>query len=130
MKRVFTMLTVMLGIASAHAGDYPYLTFQTADGTTKSIEIGNGQAFVFGNGTLTVGGQTFALEGLNKMYFSETAADTHSENGNEDATGIKAMDTTTDSQTGKGDVYDLHGRRIATPKKGIYIKDGKKIVIR
>ena len=31
---------------------------------------------------------------------------------------------------GRNDIYDLMGRRISNPKKGLYIKNGKKIIIR
>lgn len=31
---------------------------------------------------------------------------------------------------GEGEIYDLHGRRVANPAPGIYIRDGKKIAIR
>jgi hypothetical protein len=30
----------------------------------------------------------------------------------------------------KGDIYDLSGRRVTAPTKGIYIKDGNKIIVK
>ena len=36
----------------------------------------------------------------------------------------------TDAQKGDDALYDLQGRRVAVPRKGIYIRNGKKIIIR
>ena len=30
----------------------------------------------------------------------------------------------------EGPVYDLQGRRVSNPKKGIYIKDGRKVLVK
>ena len=43
-----------------------------------------------------------------------------------DATGIK----TAESVTERGVVYDLQGRRVAQPAMGLYIKNGKKVIIK
>ena len=40
-------------------------------------------------------------------------------------TGISSMGITTD-----GEVYDLQGRRVAVPGKGLYIQNGKKVVVK
>ena len=32
--------------------------------------------------------------------------------------------------TGQGTIYDLSGRQVSRPAKGIYIKDGKKVVLK
>ena len=42
-----------------------------------------------------------------------------------EATGIKAVETT-DGQT----VYDLQGRKVAAPTKGLYIINGKKMIVK
>ncbi len=42
------------------------------------------------------------------------------------ATGINAVETETDNAT----VYDLAGRKVANPTKGIYIKGGKKFLVK
>ena len=43
-----------------------------------------------------------------------------------DATGIK----TAESVTERGVVYDLQGRRVAQPTRGLYIEKGKKVIIK
>lgn len=46
--------------------------------------------------------------------------------------GTTAIQSISQVGTGKGDnaIYDLQGRRVNTPKKGIYIQNGQKILIR
>lgn len=46
----------------------------------------------------------------------------------DDATGIKAISDNADSQ--ESAVYDLQGRQVAQPVKGLYIVNGKKVVIK
>lgn len=45
-----------------------------------------------------------------------------------DGSGVMAID----EESGAGAIYDLHGRRMATPRlaPGIYVRDGKKFIIR
>lgn len=45
-----------------------------------------------------------------------------------DATGINGVSVSADEKA--GEVFDLQGRRVARPVKGIYIVNGKKIVIK
>ena len=56
--------------------------------------------------------------------------------GGDDTTGIKAIDNSQFSQGECGvartidNVYDLQGRRVAQPTKGLYIVNGKKVIIK
>lgn len=43
-------------------------------------------------------------------------------------TSIEAVES--EAETGNGSCYDLSGRKVSTPSKGIYIKDGKKIYVK
>lgn len=43
-----------------------------------------------------------------------------------DATGIKTVESVTE----RGVVYDLQGRRVAQPTRGLYIENGKKVIIK
>ena len=45
-------------------------------------------------------------------------------------TAISTTDSTFNVKGSLFNVYDLQGRRIATPKKGLYIKDHKKVVVK
>lgn len=70
-KALLTLLAVMVMVA-VQAGDYNYLTLQTAD-EAKSVEIGSGLTLTLNDdGTLTVGGQTMTLSELSAMYFTTT----------------------------------------------------------
>ena len=42
-----------------------------------------------------------------------------------EATGIKAIETAADKN-----VYDLQGRKVAAPSKGLYIINGKKMIVK
>ena len=44
----------------------------------------------------------------------------------DETTGIKDVIV----KTANDDMYDLQGRRIVNPDKGVYIKNGKKVVIK
>jgi hypothetical protein len=45
-----------------------------------------------------------------------------------DATGINNL--TPSLSKGEGEYFDLQGRKVAQPTKGVYIINGKKVVIR
>ena len=49
------------------------------------------------------------------------------ENGNEDITGIESLTLNPQLST---KIYDLQGRRVEKPSKGMYIVNGKKVVIK
>jgi hypothetical protein len=42
--------------------------------------------------------------------------------------GIKLIDG--DEQNANGSIYDIQGRKVENPTKGIYIVNGKKVVIK
>jgi len=72
---------VLWGISTAQAYDFPYLTFQTASGTTTTVAV-EGMTITVADGQLVVqnaeGTQTFTLSTLSKMFFTDAS----------DATGI------------------------------------------
>ena len=49
--------------------------------------------------------------------------------GNAEPTGIDFVQTDT-RFSGQRVIYDLSGRRVVNPTKGLYIVDGRKVVIR
>lgn len=113
----------MIGTCASYADDYtyPYLVFETADGTKTSVAVTE-MTITIANGQLSVGGQTFSLSDLSKMYFSTTT------------TGIANVNVDDNSFV---DVYDLNGRKVLSNSqlsilssqlsKGIYIvKSGSK----
>jgi hypothetical protein len=75
MRKVITLTLVLIGIATAMAYDFPFLTFQTSDGTTKSVAVEE-LSITISNGQLVLtnaeGTESFTLSDLSKMYFSQS----------------------------------------------------------
>lgn len=122
MKKIYLILTMLAGAITAQADDYPYLTFETSNGEKVSIEFSSDLSLVFSSTTLNVGNQkTFNLKDLKKMYFSPVSQ----------TTGISTV--TTDDYKIYG-YYDLQGRPVDQPTKGIYViktsKGTKKVYVK
>jgi len=132
MKRLFLIVFIIVASLSAKAYDYPYLVFQTTDGTvhamaveSMSISISDGNLIATNN----EGTQTFALVDLDKMFFSEST------------TGVEELFS---PDGGEVDVYAVTGAHLgkyanakeATThlKSGLYLLKSKsttiKIVVR
>lgn len=113
MKKVLLTLSVLAMALTVQADDYPYLTFETADGTKMSVST-TALTITIQNGKLMAGTTELSLADLSMMYFSSTS----------ETTAINAVEAD-DLSLGDADaVYDLAGRRIpngATLSKGIYV---------
>ena len=123
MKKIVLLLMAWVGAQSVLADDYAYLTFETTDGAKASVAVTALTMTVSGN-TLTAGSQTFELENLSKMYFTNA----------DETTGIEEVTSATlDEAT---DIYDLQGHRVekAQMQRGVYIVKTKsrtfKMVVR
>ena len=113
--------------ASASAGDY---SGNSLVGTMTSI-TNPGNAYVLNKDSQGVGFYKLSASGTidaNKAYltYSASARDFF---GFDETTGISEK-VIVNSEKFDGEWYDLGGRRIAQPTKGIYIINGKKIVIK
>ena len=112
MRKVIFSLLAVIGVATAQADDYtyPFLTIETSSGATSistaslTLTISDGK-LIAANETTT---QTFSLTELSKMYFSTSSA-----------TGIETIEAAT-TVAGR-EVYDLQGRRVDNPGKGVFI---------
>ena len=111
MKRLLFILMMMTGALAMHAGDYPYLTFETTDGNKVSVSTESLTLTVSGT-TLTAGNQSFTLVNLSRMYFSTS---------DETTTGIS--ETMTADLNEVTDIYDLKGNKVSKSQmqKGVYI---------
>ena len=74
MKRLLLTLFIVVTSLMARADDYPYMIFQTTDGTihamaveSLNMEINNGQLVATNNEET----QTFTLTDLNRMFFCD-----------------------------------------------------------
>ena len=112
MKKLFMLLAVAIGTLTAQAenDDYPYLTFETADGAKISISTAS-LTINIQDGKLMVGSMELTLADLSKMYFSTS----------DETTGIKEVNTTTLDES--ADIYDLLGRKVTKDqmRRGIYV---------
>ena len=133
MKRKLMTLVAIVGTLSAWADDYPYLVFQNADGSVKTVAV-ESLTITFSDGKLlatnVAGTETFALSDLSKMYFSS------------DATGIEEI------ENGKwkmenSEIFSISGQKMSNVKsqvangqmpKGIYVvkENGKtrKVIVK
>lgn len=111
MKRLLFILMMMTGTLAMHAGDYPYLTFETTDGNKVSVSTESLSLTISGT-TLTAGNQSFTLVNLSRMYFSTS---------DESTTGIS--ETVTADLNEVTDIYDLKGNKVSKSQmqKGVYI---------
>lgn len=111
MKKRLLLLTFLVGVLTAHAVDYPYLTFELTDGTKASVSVSSDVTLSFSSSTLTIGSQSFTLTNLSQMYFS--AAD--------ETTGISEVMTADLNEA--TDIYDLQGHKVSRDqmRRGVYI---------
>ena len=118
MKKTIFLLTMMGGMLTAEAADYPYLTFETADGTKTSVST-ESLTISISSSVLTAGSASFNLADLSKMYFSES-----------DVTAIESVqENALDAASVK--YYDLQGREVSRDqmKQGVYIMvQGSKVI--
>ena len=103
-----------MGVLTAQAKSYPYLTFETTDGAKVSVSTTGLNLSISGT-TLTAGSQTFTLSNLNRMYFSTTDEST--------TTGIKAIENGQLTIDDSVEVYDLQGHKVekSQMRNGAYI---------
>lgn len=98
-------------------------------GTPTPIK-GNGSIFVLNYGPNGVGFYKLSNNGTlakNKAYLEYSGADAREFFLFDEATAISAPQMKSEEL---GEVYDLQGRRVNTPTKGLYIVNGKKAVVK
>lgn len=76
MKKIFTLIAAALLTLGAQADDVKYLTFKTADGSTKSLSIAEGLTIRFADGKIvaSAAGEEFTadLGDMISMWFDVT----------------------------------------------------------
>ena len=65
---------------------------------------------------------------MGKAYLTYSGALAPEFFGFDETTDINTLNV--ERETLNGEVYDLQGRRVAQPTKGLYIVNGKKVVIK
>ncbi len=120
MKKTLLSMVMLMSALTIVADDYPYLTFETQDGSVKSVSTTSLTLTISGNELIVNDGAcSFQLSDLSKMYFSTS-----------DATGIEQL-TSNLSQEEEVYAYTADGIFVGrfdnlraaqnTLKQGLYI---------
>lgn len=91
---------------------------------SKSGSVSGSVGFYKWNGGTLGAGRVY----LPKDYVTDAAARTFLPFDFDEATGISSMQNS--QSTMPNEVYDLQGRRVAQPAKGLYIVNGKKVLVK
>lgn len=114
-KKIFA-IALCGGALAAHADGGQFLTFRLADGTEYSLSVAQGLKMTFAGGRLEAegGGQSrsFELAALQSMRFADAP------------TGIAQ----TEAGTAPVACYDMAGRRVSAPGRGLYIEKKGNVV--
>ena len=101
-------------------------------GTTTTIPNPNyGQTYVLNKGENGIGFyklKSSGTIGAHKAYLTSGATAREFFLFDEETTGVNTLNG--ERKTMNGDYYDLQGRKVAQPAKGLYIVNGKKVVIK
>ena len=126
MKRTLLLLVLcisVLSFQSLRAEDYKYLTVGYGS-AEKSITLETIQKITFTDGKMVVttsdGTQNYPQSELQTIYFSETATGIDN---------VKNADEMGEMVNGKC-LYDLSGRRVTHPTRGLYIVNHKKVLVK
>ena len=119
------VLTKTTGAATLGANVLAYKTSGSIDGYRLGYKSGTGVAFYKYNATAPASGVVY----IDKSNVNIGAgAHEFLVMSFGDVTGIENL-TIMPSRKGEGMVYDLQGRRVAQPTKGLYIVNGKKVFV-
>ncbi len=123
------MLLALASLQSVQADEYGYLVFQTTSGDKVSMAVSNLKMTIADGQLLAVNSltnETFALSGLNKMYFSYTEETTDGIRQLTDDDATEDVDVYTISGTSLGHYARLSDAR-ALMRNGVYVvKHGNK----
>lgn len=107
---------VALGMKVEKAGSYTITLDTTADAEVYLIDLLTGQEILLGEGGYTFQAEAGTFDGRFLVRLVSS-----------DLTGISTVSN--DQQKGE-DYFDLQGRKIDQPAKGVYINNGKKVVVK
>ena len=114
------------------SGTYLAKDFALTDGATAEYFLGkkDGVLGFYHSGIASKEG--YYTLGANKAYFAATtSARGYAIMWDEsETTGIENIDSNLSQDKGGKAVYDLQGRKVANPSRGLYIINGKKVVIK
>ena len=109
------------GEAAAFEGD------NKLGGILKSVSVSASNLYKFTNGKFVKRSASSGTITANTAYYTADSNATNIELQKGDATGIEEVKA--ENAKFKG-IYDLNGRKVAKPIKGIYIIDGQKVLVK
>lgn len=119
-------------LASAASASATSYSCNSLLGTTAAMTGATGNIYVLNKGTQGIGFYKLKSDGnlgANKAYLTYSGgAGAREFFLFDEATGIE-MPTVEDNADADAVVYDLQGRRVVNPTKGLYIVNGKKVFI-
>ena len=101
------------------------VTYASDNVNVATVDSETGLVTITGTGTATI--KATVADGTNYTYATKTAQYTLTVTA---TTGIKAIDNGQSATDSTEDYYDLSGRRVSKPSKGVFIQNGKKVVIK
>lgn len=101
------------------------VTYASDNVNVAVVDSETGLVTITGTGTATI--KATVADGTNYTYATKTAQYTLTVTA---ATSIKAIDNGQPATDSTEDYYDLSGRRVSKPTKGVFIQNGKKVVIK
>jgi hypothetical protein len=116
---------------TASGNDFTSNSLQGVSAAAGLTAANPSTTYVLNNGTQGVGFyrlQSGKTLGVGKAYLTYSGSLAPEFFGFGETTGIKAIDN--GQLTIDNEVYDLQGRRVAQPTKGLYIVNGKKVIIK
>ena len=111
-------VTTETNLAATTGGYANYVLGSGSNGTGFYRVPTEGTTLAAGRAYLTIPAETAASRNALRLAFDDE----------DEATGINA--SLTNSEEVNGAVYDLQGRRVEQPQPGLYIRNGKKVIIK
>ena len=118
-------------VTTAAADDVAGNSFVRGTGATVATDAGEGKTnYVLGKhdgvvGFYKAGGMVVAT---NKAYLQTTIAAARIDVNFDETTALTLVNS--EKRTVNSDVFDLQGRKVANPTKGLYIVNGKKVNVK
>ena len=113
-------VTTETNLAATTGGYANYVLASGSNGTGFYRVPTEGTTLAAGRAYLSIPAETAASRSALRLAFDDE----------DEATGISASLTNNEERIVNGAVYDLQGRRVEQPQPGLYIRNGKKVIIK
>ena len=113
-------VTTETNLAATTGGYVNYVLASGTNGTGFYRVPAEGTTLAAGRAYLTIPAETAASRSALRLAFDDE----------DEATGISASLTNSEERIENSAVYDLQGRRVEQPQPGLYIRNGKKVIIK